>query len=104
MDKDILNDVIEAEREIQRCVEEEQARLRAWIDQVKRESAEAVARAEQNDGEELVRAVEAARRQAEAAAKQVVAAAEARAERFQNLQDGALTAVVMKRLPRILLE
>jgi|OpeIllAssembly_1097287.scaffolds.fasta_scaffold33403_2 vacuolar-type H+-ATPase subunit H len=104
MDKDILNEVIEAEKEIQKCIELEQERLRAWLDQVKTEAAEAVARAERNDGDEQGRAVESARRDAEAKAKQIVADAEERAARFHDLDEAALAAVVKKRLPRILLE
>jgi len=104
MDKDILNEVIEAEKAIQQCIEQEQARLRLWLDEVKKEAAEAVALAERNDGEALGRAIEAATREAGAKAKQAVAEAEARAARFQNIEEADLTAAVMKRLPRILLE
>jgi vacuolar-type H+-ATPase subunit H len=104
MDKDILNEVIEAEKEIQQCIEQEQSRLRDWLDGVKKDSAEAVARAERNDGESLGRALEEAKRDAETRAKQVVEAAEARAGRFKDLDDAALTGVIMKRLPRILLD
>ena len=66
MDKDILNEVIEAEKVIQHCIEGEQAKLRAWLDQVKRESSEAVAREENNDRELLTQALEEAKRGAEA--------------------------------------
>jgi vacuolar-type H+-ATPase subunit H len=104
MDKDILNEVIEAEREIQQCIEQEQARLRAWLDEVKKEAAEAVARAEKNDGESLGRAIEDAKQHAEQQAKLAVAAAESRAARFKELDDAVLRAIIMKRLPRILLE
>jgi len=104
MDKDILNEVIEAEREIQQCIEQEQMRLREWLDQVKKETAEAVARAEKNDGESLVRAIEEAKLTAGKQAKQAIAAAEARAARFKELDDAVLTAIIRKRLTRILLE
>ena len=104
MDKDILNEVIEAERDIQQCIEQEQVRLRAWLDQVKKEAAEAVACAEKNDGESLGRAIGEAMKHAEKQAKQAVASAEARAVRFTDLDEAVLTAIIMKRLPRILLE
>ena len=104
MDKDILNEVIEAEKEIQQCIEEEQARLRGWLDGVKKEAAEAVVRAERNDGESLGRALEEAKQDAETRAKQTVESAEARAARYRDLQDTVLTEIVTKRLPRILLE
>lgn len=103
MDKDILNEVIEAEKEIHRCIELEQDRLRVWLDQVKKESAEAVSRAEQDDGDSLSRAVEAAKRDAEQRARRAVEAAEARAARFTEQDDAALARVMLKRMPRILL-
>jgi len=104
MNKDILNEVIEAEREIQQCIEREQERLRVWLDQVKKESAEAVARAEGHDGESLGRALEEATRDAAMRAKQAVEGAEARAARFKDMDEAALAEVILKRLPRILLD
>jgi len=104
MDKDILNEVIEAEKEIQHCIEDEQAKLRTWLDQVKRETSEAVAREENNDRELLTRALEEAKGRAEAKAKQVVDDAEARSLRIEKLDDGTLTDIILKRMPRILLE
>jgi len=104
MDKDILNEVIEAEKDIQQCIEQEQARLLDWLDGGKKDAAEAVARAERSDGESLGRALEAAKQDAEKRAKEAVASAEARAVRFKDLDDAVLTAIIMKGLPRILLE
>jgi vacuolar-type H+-ATPase subunit H len=104
MNKDILNEVIEAEREIQQCIEQEQERLRAWLDQVTRESAEAVARAEGHDGKSLGRVLDEAKQTAAMQAKQVVEAAEARAAQFRELDEAALAGLILKRLPRILLE
>jgi hypothetical protein len=104
MDKDILNEVIEAEKEIQHCIEGEQAKLRTWLDQVKKESSDAVAHEENNDRELLTRALEDAKRSAEAKAKQVVDDAAMRSSRIEKLDDGILTGIILKRMPRILLE
>jgi len=104
MDKDILNEVIEAEKDIQQCIEQEQARLRDWLDGVKKDAAEAIARFERNDGAALSQSLEEAKRDAEKRAKQAVESAESRAGRLKDLDDAVLTAVIMKRLPRILLE
>jgi vacuolar-type H+-ATPase subunit H len=104
MDKDILNEVIEAEKKIQQCIEDEQAKLKTWLDQVKRESSEAVAREENNDRELLTRALEDAKRNGEAKAKNVVNDAAARSSRIEKLDEGALTGIILKRMPRILLE
>ncbi len=104
MDKDILNEVIDAEKAIQSCIEGEQEKLRTWLDQAKREASEAVAREEQNDGELLARALEDAKQSAEAKAKQVLEDAAAHTQRIEKLDDGTLTAIILKRIPRILLE
>ena len=104
MDKDILNEVIEAEKKIQQCIEDEQAKLKTWLDQVKRESSEAVAREENNDRELLTRALEDAKGRGEAKAKQVVDEAAARSSRIEKLDEGTLNGIILKRMPRILLE
>jgi vacuolar-type H+-ATPase subunit H len=104
MDKDILNEVIEAEKVIQHCMEGEQAKLRTWLDQVKRESSEAVAREENNDRELLTQALEDAKQSAEAKARQMVDDAATRTLRIEKLDNGTLTGIIIKRIPRILLE
>jgi vacuolar-type H+-ATPase subunit H len=104
MDKDILNEVIEAEKAIQQCIEAEQSKLRTWLDQVKRESSEAVAHEENNDRELLTQALEEAKQSAEAKAKQVVNDAATRTLRIKKLDDGTLTGIILKRMPRILME
>ena len=104
MDKDILNEVIEAEREIQHCIEDEQAKLRTWLDQVKREASESVVHEEQNDQNLLKQALEDAKGRAEAKAKQVVDDAAKRSLRIEKLDDGILTGIILKRMHRILLE
>jgi len=104
MDKDILNEVIEAEKEIQHCIESEQEKLRIWLDQVKREASAAVAREENNDHEQLTRSLEDTKRTAEAKAKALVNDARARSERISDLGDDALVDIILKRMPRILLE
>jgi len=104
MDKDILNEVIEAEKVIQHCMEGEQAKLRTWLDQVKRESSEAVAREENNDRELLTQALEDAKQSAEAKARQMVDDAATRTLRIEKLDNGTLTGIIIKRIPRVLLE
>lgn len=104
MDKDILNEVIEAEKEIHQCIEGEQARLRAWLEQVRREAEERVKGEAASCGRSLDRAMEAATQEAAARAKQVVRDAEARAARLASLTEGALTGIIMRQVLRILPE
>lgn len=103
MDKDILNEVIEAEKDIQRCLEAEQARIAAWLEQVRLEAEAAVLREELNsevDGQTL----EAAGKQASVAAQRIVDDAARDAKRLEGIDAAALTGIVMKRIPRILME
>ena len=104
MDKSILNEVIAAEKDVQRCIEQEEERLRNWLDQVKRESADAVDREERNDGSARQEALARARQDAEQRAQDVKDEAAARAARMEKVDDALLTGIILKRLPRILLE
>ncbi|MDH4164340.1 MAG: hypothetical protein OEW15_16885 [Nitrospirota bacterium] len=104
MDKDILNEVIEAEKNIQRCLEAEQARLALWLDQVRRDAEESVRAEERNNGDSGRLALEEAKRDAAARARQVVAEAEQQARSLARLDDSTLAGIVMKRIPRILME
>lgn len=104
MDKDILNEVIEAEKNIQLCLEAEQARLAAWLEQVRREAGDAVRSEERNNSDAGRASLEAAKKDAELRARQVVEDAERQAQLLQRIDDSTLTGIVMKRIPRILME
>lgn len=104
MDKGILNEVIAAEKDVQRCIEQEEERLRIWLEQVKQEAADAVAREELNDGTARQAALTAARQDAEERAQAVKDEAAALAARMEGLDDATLTGILLPRLPRILLE
>lgn len=104
MDKDILNEVIEAEKNIQICLEAEQARLAAWLETVRRDAEAAVQAEERNSSDAGREALEAAGKDAEAQARRTVEEAERKARLLESIDDGALDAVVMKRIPRILME
>ncbi len=104
MDKGILNEVIDAEKDIQECIEQEQTRLREMIEQARREAEETVAAAERELNASRDRELETIRQEAEAKAKKIVELASVRLERLGRIDDGTLTGIVMKRIPRILME
>jgi vacuolar-type H+-ATPase subunit H len=104
MEKGILNEVIAAEKEVQQCIEQEQLRLRRWLDDVKREAEEAVRREEQNDGAVRTQELAAAKRDAEERARQMTDDAMSLASRLEKLDEGALTGIILKAMPKILLE
>jgi vacuolar-type H+-ATPase subunit H len=104
MDRDILNEVINAEKEIQERIEREQSRLRELEQCAQREADESVARAAQEMQESLERDGNAARQDAEARARTIVDDATALAGRLERLDDRELIDIVLKRLPRILIQ
>ncbi len=104
MEKGILNEVIEAEKDIQVSIEQEQARLRETLECVRREAEASVAAAERELSASRERDLDAARQEAEARARKVVEEASGRVHRLERIDDDTLTGVIMKRLPRILME
>ena len=104
MDKGILNEVIDAEKDIQSCIELEQSRLREMLERVRREAEESVAAAERGFSASHDRELESIRQEAEAKAKKIVEHATVRVERLGRVDDGTLTDIIMKRIPRILME
>ncbi len=104
MEKGILNEVIEAEKDIQVSIEQEQARLRETLECVRREAEASVAAAERELSASRERDLDVARQEAEARARKVVEEASGRVHRLERIDDDTLTGVIMKRLPRILME
>lgn len=104
MDKSILTEVIAAEKDVQRSIEQEEERLREWVEQVRHEAADAVAREEGTDGEALQQVIASARQDAEQRAQVMRDEAITAARRLDSLDDAALMNVIMKRLPRIFRE
>lgn len=104
MDKGILNEVIEAEKDIQTCIEAEQVRLREMLEAVRREAEQSVAAAECELSATRERDLETIRQEAEAKARKIVEHASARVERLGRVDDGTLSGIIMKRIPRILME
>lgn len=102
MEKDILSEVIEVEREIQKCLEQEKAKAQEWIEKVKKESGEELARSEREIREEFDRAMADAEKDATVKAGEIVEEAEAQATRLRTLDDGLLTRIVAKQIRGIL--
>lgn len=102
MDKGILNEVIEAEKDVQQCMEREQTRLQGWIVQVKHDAAEEVAREERAEIDAMDQARAEAKQAAELRARQLVSDAEDRAARSGRLDERILTDIIAKRIHRLL--
>lgn len=104
MDKDVLSEVIEAEREIQKCIDAEQSRLRQWLEDVRKEAEAAVAREEERNNASAAQALEDAKKQAEAEAVHIRGQAEAEAAALANIEDRVIAGIVLKHISRILME
>ena len=102
MEKDILSEVIEVEKEIQKCLEVEKEKSHDWLEKVKKESEEELVREERNIKESLNKSIEVAKKEAELKAVEIVKQTEARAERLAKMNDDTLVDIVGKQIIRIL--
>ena len=102
MQKDILSEVIEVEKEIQKCLEVEKAKSNEWLEKVKKESEDELVREEKKIKESLNKSIEVAKKEAELKATEIVKQTEARAERLAKLNDQTLVDIVGKQITRIL--
>jgi len=102
MEKDILSEVIEVEKDIQKTLEDEKVKARAWLEQVKKESADELAHEEINIKASLDKAIEDAKKAAELKAAEIVRQTQIKAECFAKLTDDTLRGVIVKQLNRLL--
>lgn len=102
MEQDILSEVIETEKAIQRCLDEERAKARKWLEVSKKEAAEEQARSEQELQAEFERTLAEAEKEAAARAAVVEKEAESVAERLRRLDDATLRGIAERRINQIL--
>ncbi|HUI67275.1 MAG TPA: hypothetical protein VL087_03610 [Nitrospirota bacterium] len=102
MQKDILSEVIEAEKEIQQRLEVEKAKSHDWLENVKKECEEKLLREEKDIKESLNKSIEVAKKEAELKAVEIVKQTEAKVERLAKVNDQTLVDVVGKQITRIL--
>ena len=102
MERDILSQVIEAEKEIQHCLDLERIKAREWLERVKKECEEEFILEEKNIKESLAKATAEAAREAEVKAAGTVSRATAAAELLGRLQAETLSRIVAKKIVDIL--
>ena len=102
MERDILSQVIEAEKEIQKCLDLEKVKVREWLERVKKECEEEFILEEKNIKASLEKSTAEATKAAEVKAAGIVSQAMATAERLERLQTETLSRVVAKQIDRIL--
>lgn len=102
MEKDILSEVIETEKEIQKCLDQETQKAKEWLDDVRKKAALELAQAEQEYTTALEQAMADAEREAAARAMAVRKNAEMQADRLGILDDRILKSILDRRINRIL--
>ncbi len=93
--------MIETEREIQAILEREKKKADEWVERVRAEAGQEIAREEERLKALSARAMAAARADAEAKAAEIIASSNLRAQRLAHLDD-SVRKILVKYLPRIL--
>jgi len=102
MEQDILGEVIEAEREIVRCLDQEKAKARERIEGVKLKTGADIAAAEEELRGAFERAVAEAERASAISAGEIEKTAEERAARIRALDDAVLKGIARKYINKVL--
>ncbi len=102
MEKDILSRVIEVEKEIQDRLRVEKDRSLEFLEAVKREVEDRLAREEEILEENHAAAMEKAKTAARERANETLQKAEQRVEKYRQIEDSDLKNILMRRLSAIL--
>ena len=102
MDNDILHDIIAVETEIQRNTELEKEKTNKWIEKVKRDAEDEIAREEERLKESDAQALSEAKAYAESKAAGIIEKAVARAEILKRFDSECLKEIIVKHTIRIL--
>ena len=102
MENDLLDKIIAAEKEIKECLDDEKAKAREWLENVRKEAEEDFSREKARTTESFSETVETAKKEAEHKAALSLRAAEEQAERTEKVDDDTLRRAIMRHLHRIL--
>lgn len=102
MEKDVLSQVIEAEKEIQKCLEAERAKAREWLDSERKQAEEAFLLEQEKIKHYQEQSLAAADREAERKIQEIVREAARSAERLGQLDTKVLLKLVEQRMSGIL--
>ena len=102
MENDLLDKIIAAEKEIKECLDDEKAKAREWLQNVRKEAEEDFGREMAKTREFFNETVETAKKEAEHKAALIVRAAKEQTERIEEVDDDTLKRAIMRHLHRIL--
>lgn len=102
MEKNILSKVVEVEREIQQRIEAEEINAKEWIEKVKKEVGDGIAREEAGLKEAFNIALKEARTVAERKASEIMSEVFSLEERLKAISDETLKEIIMRHITNIL--
>jgi len=102
MEKDILSQVIDAEKEIQQCLEAERVKAREWLERANKEAEEAMLLEQRKIKEMQEQSLAEADKQAAQKAEEIIREATAASEHLGQLKPEVLRSIVEQRIPGIL--
>lgn len=102
MEKDILGQVIEAEKEIQKCLEAEKAKAQAWIESTKKELEAGFILEERNIRTSLALSEAEAVKESDRKAAEIIELASSAADHLCQVEAGTLQRLVEGKLKTIL--
>jgi vacuolar-type H+-ATPase subunit H len=102
MDKDVLSEVIEVEKDIQKSLELEKGKSCLWLEQARKDLKEEYAREEQNIAASLKRFTEEAKRDSEIKAAEILKETMRINSRFAAVNDRTLSGIVENHIHKIL--
>ena len=96
--------VISVEKERQSCLEAEKIKASEWLEDIKKSSGEEFAQEEARIREDFLKSATEAKDAAMAKVGLIIKVAEEKAGRLAILSDETLTAIIMKKIARVLPE
>lgn len=102
MDKDVLQQVIDTEKEIEQAIESEKKKINAWLSPIRTACEDELTRERERLRQDFQAAVAKGRQQAEQAAGQRLAACKNQATALDTLTDRQLQEIILKHLAVIL--
>ncbi len=102
MERDILSQVIEAEKEIQHCLDLEKVKVQEWLEREKKACDEEFNREEAIIKASLAQAASRAVKEAETKAAGIMKEAANASDRLGRLEVEVLSTIIVKQIDRIL--
>jgi hypothetical protein len=102
MEKDVLSEVIEVEKDIQKGLELEKDKSRLWLERTRKELQEESAREEQGIAASLKQFTEEAKQDADIKAAEIVKQAMLTNSRLAAVNDGILSGIVETHIHKVL--